>query len=390
MATMLTIDSTPSAINAVYDDVNGIKFSLTSADPNIVAVRGDLYVNGSYTTTIDGVQVLGTIDEFAFDVRKIMQSVLVSELRTNITTLAVTDATTSAAEIKMRFFEVVLTGGVYTHTWDEDGAGTNYLESSNYDVVNMARQPDEVLDDYVADASNKSLLTLRTDGCKIPRGVPFQLGFVSDLDGFAVYINALDLNLNSVSSSNSGSGVNVSYSKGVIEIPSSSFSSSNIKYLEVQLKTDDGFSQAVVSKTYRFKVVDYCDLFTIFIQNHLGDFEHYDFGAKVVKNITTKNQSIKKPLTSSYSSEDAGEIVTTSTTTERIKVQTGALSQVDLTYLQEFIKNHSVVYRWVSAGNFKRYVVKSHSTKVEDNDGVINSMSLTLEPSNNHIVQNGD
>ena len=291
MATMLTIDSTPSAINAVYDDVNGIKFSLTSADANIVAVRGDLYVNGSYTTTIDGVQVLGTTDEFAFDVRKIMQSVLVSELRTNITTLAVTDATTSAAEIKMRFFEIILSGGVYTHTWDEDGAGTNYLESSTYDVVNMARQPDEVLDDWTVDDGTKKLLTLRTDGCKIPRGVPFQIGFLGSDTNYIVNVVERDLNLNSLNSTTSGILASLSYSKGIIEIPTSTFSNSNTAYIDVKIQKHTVGDRSI---TYRFKVVDYCDLFTIFIQNHLGDFDHYDFGAKVVKNITTKNQSIKR------------------------------------------------------------------------------------------------
>ena len=71
MATLLTIDSTPDAINAAYREV---KFSLTSTDANIKAVRGDLYINGTYTTTIDGVQILGTTDQFTFDIRKIMQS----------------------------------------------------------------------------------------------------------------------------------------------------------------------------------------------------------------------------------------------------------------------------------------------------------------------------
>ena len=178
MATLLTIDTNPLAVNTAY---RAVKFELTSTDAAIRAVRGDLYINGTYLTTLDGVQLLGETDQFSFDIRKVMQSVLQNELRTNITSFAVTDAVTSAKTIKMRFFEIVETSGVFTSTWLADGAGTNYLESSDYDVVNMAQQHQEVLADWTVDNTSKKLLTLRSDNNRIPRGVPFQIGFLSSV-----------------------------------------------------------------------------------------------------------------------------------------------------------------------------------------------------------------
>lgn len=171
----ITINTTPAAINAAYSAIN---WNVSSNDANIKAIRADLYINGSYSTTIDAVQQLGSTSIFNVDVRKIMQSALTSELRSNITTFQVSDCTTSAATIKLRLYEIILSGGVYTTTWAANGAGTGYLETSTVKVVNISIQDDEYLSDYTVDSSSKKLLTLRKGGERIPRGVPFQVGFL--------------------------------------------------------------------------------------------------------------------------------------------------------------------------------------------------------------------
>ena len=128
----------------------------------------------------------------------------------------------------------------------------------------------------------------------------------------------------------------------------------------------------------------------LFWQNHLGGFDHFDFGTKVTRNINTSSQKIKKSLPSGFSSEDAGVFTMDSSVNERVRVQTGALSATELVFLSELIKNHSVVYKWDSAGVFLKYNVVSHSKKIADNDNLINALALTLEPSNEHIVQKGE
>lgn len=383
MATTMTINTSPLAINPAYRE---IKWKVTSSDANIKAIRADLWINGSYTTTVDGVQILGTSDQFNFDVRKIMQSHLVSELRTNITTFQVTDATTSAATIKMRFFEIIETDGVFTTDWAKDGQGAGYEESADFDVVNMVTQHQETLADWTVDDATKQLLTLRTNNTRIPRGVPFQVGFVSGDSDLKANLIERDINLTQISDTTTSVLGSLSYSKGVIEIPASAFSNTNTAFIDVKLEN----ATADRSILYRYKVVDNYDKFTLFIQNHLGGFDHFDFGTKVIESISTKNQSFKKPLPSGFSSEDAGTVVISSKVKTKIKVQTGALSDAELTLMSEFIRNHSVVYKWDSAGVFLRYTITSHSRKVVDTEKHINSISLTLAPSNEHLVQKGD
>jgi len=384
MATLLTINTTPEVINPAYSP---IIWNATSTNVNIKAVRADVYINGVYSSTINGVRTLGTTNEFNFDVRKIMQSDLISELRTNVTIFKISDATVSAKTIKVRLFEIIEAGGVFTSTWAADGAGTNYLESSTVDVVNMATQHQETLADWTVDTSAKKLLTMSLTNKRIPRNVPFQVGFLGADANYIAQIETFDVDGVSLGTASTGLPVSVTSKKGIITIPASSFSSSTIKFLEVKLQEGGGATRSI---TYRYKIVDVCDPFVLFFQNHLGDFEHFDFGVKVSKKISTTNQRMEKPLPTVFTSIDAGLITISSKTKTKIEVQTGALTADELIFLQELIKNHTVVYKWDSAGVFISYVVTSHSTKVEDNDDLINYIKITLQPSNEHIVQNGN
>ena len=384
MATLLTINTTPDAINAAYRE---IKWSATSTDANIKAVICDVYINGSYSSTINGVRILGTTDQFTFDIRKIMQSVLVSELRTNITSFAVSSADLSSKNVKIRLFEVVESGGVFTSTWAAAGAGTNYLESSTYAVTNTATQHQESLSVWTADTVNKRLLTMSLNNKRIPRGVPFQIGFLGSDTNYTAQYETFDVDNNSLGTTASGFPVALTSKKGIIEIPSSAFVAANVAFIEVILREGGG---AVRSQTFRFKISDECNLFPLFFQNHLGGFDHFNFGAKKVVNINTTNQRMTKPLSSGFSSEDAGTTIVSSKVSEKVEVYCSSLSANELVFLEELIKNHSVVYKWDDDGVFLSYVVTSHSTKVEDNDGLINTIKITLQPSNQHIVQNGD
>lgn len=385
MATLLTVNTTPLAINPAYREV---LWQVTSTDANIVAVRADVYINSVYTSTIDAVQQLGFSDRFDIDIRKIMQSRLVSELRTNITTLQISDAITSAAEVKIRLFEVVLTAGVHTHTWLPDGAGTNFLEDGDYNVVNMATQHQETLSDWTVESSAKKLLTLRTDNNRIPKGVPFQIGFLSATANLQVRVIELDANLNTLNTFTSATEVGILYSKGIMEIPASVMADANVAFLDIRLQNSVG--PTAHSQTIRYKVVDYCNEFPLFWQNHLGGFDHYDFSAAQTLSISTKNQLIKKPLPSGFSSEDVGESVVRSKVSEKRRLITTELSSGELTFLENLIKNHSVVFEWQSAGVFLSHIVSSHSRKTEDNIKLVNTLQVTLKPANEHIVQLGD
>ena len=384
MAHSMTINSTPDAINAAYSP---IVFNVDSSDGTIVAIRGDVYINGTYATTIDGVQEIGTTNTFNFDVQKIMQDHLTSELRTNITALGLTSATSAACSVKMRFFEILLTGGVHTHTWAADGAGTNYLQSSTYNVVNIALQELESLSDYTVDDPTKQLLTLRTDNCRIPRGVPFQIGVLSSDTNLEVNVlekNAAGVTLNSYTS---GILASLTYGMAIAEIPASCFADPSATHIHIKIVKHLTADRSI---TYIYKIDDYCDSFPIFFQNHLGGFDHFDFGGNKTENVTTQNQYIKKTLGSIHNNEDRGLSVVSSTPITKINLETGSLSSVEVEFLKEIIRNHSVVYKWNSSGVFLGYVVKSHSTKIDDNVRFLDTLSLTLEPSIDKKVQRGD
>jgi len=369
----ITINTSPSSINAAYSE---IKWNVSSNDVDIKAIRCDLYVNGSYSTTVDAVQQLGSTSIFNVDVRKIVQSVLVSELRSNITTFQITECTTSAASIKMRFHEIILSGGVFTTTWAANGGGGGYVESGTVKVVNISLQEDEVLSSFTVEDATKKLLTLRTGGERIPRNVPFQLGFIST-DAVKSKYTTYNSSLVQIATNNS-SVVTSTHGKGIIEIPISLFSGSNVAFIDVQLLNafNDPYSEVI-----RFKVEDYCALFPIFIQNHLGCFDHFNFGAKKLIKINTSNQSLKR---------DSGNITVNSNVNEKTQVFTEGLSAKELTFMQEFVKNKSVAHYWKNANNFKRLRITSHSTKLVDTDKFINQVALTLETSSEWKVQKGD
>lgn len=372
----ITINSSPSTISPAYSSIN---WNMTSNNANIKAIRCDLYVNGTYSTTLDAVQQLGSTSIFNVDVQKIIQSTLVHEIRTNITTFAVTDAVTSAATIKIRAFEIILSGGVYVTTWAAGGLGTTYTESSNVKAVNIAIQSDETLANYTVDTSAKLLLTSRGQTkTKIPKGVPFQIGFIGADVNYIAEIDELNEFGAVINNHTSTTLVALSHGKGIIEIPSSLFSNEFAKFIDVRLMKSSVGSRSI---QYRFEVVDYSKELPIFIQNHLGDFDHYNFGAKESTENDTQNQKIKK---------STGEITVHSEVNAKTKIYTAALSQADLTFLTEFIKNHSVVYRWISSGSFKRITITSHSTKTDDTDGLVNALALTFANSVQHKVQKGD
>lgn len=382
MATQLTINITPLAINPAY---RPILWNVTSADATIKAVRADVYINGAYTSTIDGVQELGSTDIFDFDVRKIVQGSLNSELRTNITTLQIADAVTSACSVKLRLFEVVLTAGVHTHTWLAGGQGTNYLETSTYNAVNMATQHNETLADWTVDDATKKLLTLRTDNTKVPRGVPFQIGFLSSDSNLQISLITRDVNLNTINTYVSAINASLTYGKGICEIPAANFTTAAFMDFKV-IKNSVGDR----SETIRYKIADVCNPYPIFWQNHLGCFDHFDFGNEQKTKTSTRNQELRKPLPTTYSPEDASAILVNTEVTTKIKLTTAALSAAELTFLGYMVKNHNITYKWESAGVFYRNIIKSHSTKIEDDVKLINTISLTIEPSNDHIVQQGN
>ena len=136
-----------------------------------------------------------------------------------------------------------------------------------------------------------------------------------------------------------------------------------------------------MSETIRYKVEDYCNIIPVFNQNHLGDFDHFNFGAKKVVNANTSNQSLKRV---------SGDIIVNSNINERRQIYTSALSAKELLLLSEFVRNHTVTHYWKGANNFKRIKLVSHSTKIEDNSSLINQLSITYEPSLEWIAQKGD
>ncbi len=371
----ITINTSPNTITPAYSQIN---WNIASNNANIKAIRVDLYVNGTYSTTLDAVQQLGSTSTFNVDVQKIVQATLVHEIRTNITSFAVTNAVTSAATIKIRAFEIILSGGVYTTTWASGGLGTGYTESSNVKVINMALQDGETLANYTVDDATKLLLTTRSQNTKLPKGVPFQIGFLGADTNYVATLVEKDVNGNGINSYTTSILSSLTHGKGIIEIPASVFANEFTQYLTITLQKSGVANRSIA---YTFEVYDYAKNLPIFIQNHLGDFDHYNFGAKESTEIETQNQKIKK---------STGDITVHSEVNSRTKYYTGSLSQADLTFLTEFIKNHSVVYRWDGANDLNRIVITSHSEKVYDTQGLVNALAITVANSVQHKVQKGD
>ena len=105
-----------------------------------------------------------------------------------------------------------------------------------------------------------------------------------------------------MSSLTTGAAVAVTSKKGIIEIDTSAYVDPLVKYIEITLMNGSSVTRSAI---YRFKIEDACDTFTLFFQNHLGDFDHFDFGSKVVKKVSTTNQRMEKPLPTTFTSIDS-------------------------------------------------------------------------------------
>jgi len=372
---------------------NPVFSQMSSNDANIVGIRADIFVDGTYKTTIDGTNVLNDADDFTFDHRKIAQSILQHEIRTNITTFQLTDAPVSGAVFQLKFYEIINTAGVFTTNWVEDGAGSPDFTGNTHSIINFALQHLEDFDDWTVDGVNKKLLTARTGGVStgsqsVVRGVPFQMGVTSFGVNNRARLRTLDSSFVQLTNVVTATVVLLTNSKGIIEIPSANFSSASAKYLEITLENSSSVQK---SQVYTFPIVDDCpDTIVLFWQNHYGGMDHFSFPAQRKVNVNTTDKRVKRPLNLAFNSEDSGEYTLSSQVNETLQVFSNRLSSSELTMLSELIRNHTVVYRWRSAGVFERVNVRSKSRKVEDNGTIINQIQVTISPSNQHTVQMGE
>jgi len=370
----ITIDTTPATINSAY---SAVEWKATSNAPTIVGMRADVVINGTYTTTIEGIQVLGSSSQFSFDIQKIMQDYLTHDLF-NVTVTAINQAATSSANVLIKLYEITLdSSGVYITQWISGGGGTPDATSGSISVNNSVIYNDESISNYTIDDATKQLLTNHNNLSKIPRGVSFQVDFLTNDVNIYASIQTKDKIGNILTTITTTKISSFTNNKASINIKGADISNDNIDTLNIHLIKDLVGSRSI---TYTYKVVDICHDFVLFWQNHLGGFDHFNFDSKLKTNINTSNQIIRKT---------SGHINLQEKVNEKIKIYAGNLSNADLNKLQDLIINHTLVYR-LNGSSFEKYIVVSHSKKIIDNDFFIGSLSLTLEPQFDKIVQKGE
>lgn len=384
---MINIYTTPTS-GTDFFAYNDIYFDASSDDANIVRMYFDLYINDTYQTTLQKSPNLGTTNIFTINTKGILQDFLEDELNTTYSGFAVSEASTSACHFKIRAFEVLDNGTTFDTSWAEDGAGTSYQESSNFDGINGGVERNVTKSDYDATSgSAKKFLTNRPDSSKILNDTDFQIGFYTDAAQAGAIITQQDSDQNTLSTHNVGA-ITPQYGKGWVHIDSSQFDP-DLKFLLVVLNTAPlGIGQSM-SETRTYEVVDECNDKTIrlYWQNPLGGWDYYYFAGNRQVSHRANSRTFDKKLPRGYDQLDTEETVLNVNSNKTYRGFTRSEDKELIQWLTEIGRSEQVY--WLDGSTYKPVIVTGQTQNVVNDRDVIMQYAVTFRLSSQEINQRG-
>ena len=363
-------------------------FDVSSDLGTIIRMIADVYVDGTLVTTIDKDPKLGFSNQFRFEVGDVLKKYLTSDFVTINNAVDVSTDLASSNNYYIRAFEVLDNSSTSTFdtSWSEDGAGTNYTQSSTLSTFNGVNQHQQTLSDYIASSGASKFITNRPNLSYVPKS-DFRIGILTEEIVADITVNTYD-GLNG-----SGSLVNSTTSSAVAPIDDkvwfgiqvSSFAST-VKSFSVT--ASNPFIAAEITETMTFNLVDACeDDLTVYWQNHWGEFDNYLFKGKQNQKTKNKTTSITNRLNLDYSVGDRGKKDLTKANTRTFTAYTDTRKSAIIEWLAEI--GESVDVKIIKGGEVIPVNVTNITSTIEDSERTPSQIAITFEEANKRINQIG-
>ena len=382
----------PSSTSTPYSPVY---FDVSSDLGTITSMIADVYVNSSLVGTFNKEPLLGTTNSFRFEVGDVLKKHFTNDIQIPTST-TIRQSEGSALNYHIRAFEVLDNGTTFDSSWSEDGAGTNYAQSSTLTAFDGIMHHQQQLSDYTCSTSSDLFLTnvKYNEGATYvyrqptaTRGIPFEIGFLCDSSCDIRYLE-LDSDLNVLSDSYLGS-LQPTNNKAIFQI-SGSYNAS-AKYFRFRLYNS---ALSIISSGYSYIIVDGCeDDVTIFWKNQYGSYDQYSFGGNYKKSAKSRQKTYSKRLNYNHDIIDRGDKVRLSDNRETFTVYTQTEDTYTIDYLHEILQSTDVyLYSLAGTRSTKELIpiiVTNGSSQSLNDDDVVTQFSLTYELANKKKSQLG-
>lgn len=367
-----------------------IYFDVSSDEATIVSMISDVYVDGALVSTIDKDPILGTTDTFRFEVGEILKKHFTNDLLDTSVTTGIRQSSGSALNYYIRTFEVLDNGTTLDTSWSEDGAGTNYSQSTTAYSFDGIMHYSQDLTNYVLNSATEGLfltnrplasfaVTPKYKFSKILRGVPIELGLLSEQD-VELRITEYDSSFGVVSDTIE-SVITPTNNKAIAQ--HSGAYDSTTAYLRFRVR-DSGSNP--ISLNHLYKIIDSCgDETVVRWKNQYGGYDHYFFQGNSKKKAKSRQKTYEKRLEFGYSIGDRGETVRMSDNKEDFEIYTATEYFETIDWLHEIFESTDVA---ISTGatyldnEYTPIIVTGGSQRSLDNENPITQFSLKYRLAN--------
>ena len=376
----ITITQQPGTINAAY---RPIIYKVTSDDVNIVRIIADVRIDGVIKANIDKDPIIGTSDQFEFDIQNICQDFLTFTLLA-VQQNDIVNADNSVKRIQVDFYEVTEVAGVLETGWQEDGSGSPDITSASRRAINMTLQHTEnqSIDPFLNDDITKSFLTHAPLTVKIRRTETIQLSFLTTL-AIRFQIVERDKNNNIINVNNSNTFSLTDFA-GILLIDVNTMLSNTVRF-EVRL-LDINFN--VRSEKRFFEIDEKCHDIAIRLKwlNQLGGLDSYTFTGKQERFIKHKSISFERLLSPTFSIEDRGETHLEIKANNEFNLWSDVRDVPTIKWLEELLANKINV--WINNNeDFTPIIILDGSTKTEDTEDPVFQINIKYKFANELISQ---
>lgn len=367
-------------------------FDVSSDLGTITRMIADVYVDSTLESTIESDPLLGETDLFRFEVGDVLKKYLISEFDKVTSQPETFDQTTSIKPFYIRAFEVEDNGTTLDTSWSEDGAGTNYTQSTTiyaFNSVLQHNQKDDVAN-YLLSNSTKLFNTNMPQNTYIGRNQYFYLGGVA-ASGVTYkarlreYTGVGGTGSNSATDSSTVSPTNrkIAFGCDTSLIATTDKSFSLTAY-------DSGSTQK--SEDFIVNLKDSCDDdVVLYWQNHYGYFDSFTFTGAFKQKTKTRTKQINKRLTADYAFEDRATTDISKENEREYQIYSTSERASVIKWLAEI--GESVDVRVQETINGTRETipinVKKVTSRIEDSDRGVHQISITYVKSSQRINQLG-
>jgi len=377
----ITITQQPGVVSDAY---RPIIYKATSDDGNIVRMIADVKIDGVIKANIDKDPIIGTANEFEFDIQNICQDFLTFNLET-ISGNDIVNADKSEVKIQLDFYEVTQVADVLVTGWEEDGSGSPDISSQEQHAINMTLQHTEnqSVSIYLNDVITKLFMTHAPLTQKIQRTETIQLHFLTPATLFRFRVTEFDKDnviINTITSGNKS----VTDNHAIVLIDASIVLTNTVRF-EVKLLNTSNIQR---SETRIFDIDDGCHDTAIRLKwlNQLGGFDSYTFTGKQERVINHKSTSFEKVLSPDFNIEDRGQTHLEIKSNNEFNLWSNVRDAQTIKWLEELLANKINV--WIDDPlGFIPIIILDGSMKTEDTEDPVPQINIKYKFANQLISQ---